>query len=61
MSSLDTAHRKFSNTPEDTFQYAPVICNHGELRGRARARGAGLERLTGPPLIADLGLGESDP
>ena len=25
--------------------YAPVICNHGKLRGRARARGAGLERL----------------
>ena len=24
---------------------APVICNHGKLRGRARARGAGLERL----------------
>ena len=38
-----------------------MICNHGKLRGRARARGARLERLTGPPLFADLGLGASDP
>ena len=28
---------------------------------RSRARGAGLKRLTGPPLITDLGLGVSNP
>ena len=40
---------------------APVVCNHGKLRGRARARGAGLERPIGSPLNACLGLGASDP
>ena len=34
-----------------------MVCNHGKLRSRARARDAGLERLTGPPLNAVLGIG----
>ena len=35
--------------------------HHINREGRARARGAGLERLTGTPLIADLGLGVNGP
>ena len=27
------------------WEHAPVVSNHGKLKGRARARGAGLERL----------------
>ena len=51
----------FSFVQIQIYVYAPVICNHGKLRGRARARGAGVERLIGSPLYADLGLGASDP
>ena len=45
---------------EYIVSYAPVVSNHGKLRGRARSRGTGLERLR-TTAVCLLGLGASDP